>query len=376
MLKREVVIVGGGPAGLSAAIEAAKNGAKVLVIDENMRAGGQLFKQIHKFFGSSAHYSGVRGIDIGVKLLEEAEKYEVEIWLNSVVIGLFREKKLAVERKKAYSSGMLMELKADKIVLATGASENAVRFMGWTLPGVMGAGAAQTMANIHRVLPGKRVLMIGSGNVGLIVGYQLLLAGTEVVAVVEAATEVGGYGVHADKIRRAGVPIYTSHTILEARGEEEVEEAVIAKVDADWQPAAGTERVLKVDTIAIAAGLKPLIELATMHGCKCSFISQLGGWVPVHNWKMESTIDGIYIVGDAAGVEEANTALEEGRLAGISIAEACGYLSTVKAEKHRQEILDRLTGLRLGGFGKGRLKAKKELYREYDRITGGGQHVN
>jgi len=374
VLKREVVIVGGGPSGLSAAIETAKNGAEVLLIDENLRAGGQLFKQIHKFFGSSAHHSGTRGIEIGAQLLKEAEKYGVETWLNSVVVGLFREKKLAVEKKKADGSSKLEEIKADKIVLATGASENAISFKGWTLPGVMGAGAAQTMANIHRVLPGERILMIGSGNVGLIVSYQLLQAGAEVIGIVEAAPGVGGYGVHAAKIRRAGVPIYTSHTILEARGKEEVEEAVIAEVDADWQPVAGTEKVLKVDTIAIAAGLKPLLELATMHGCKCSFVPQLGGWVPLHNQKMESTVEGIYIVGDATGVEEANTALEEGRLAGISIAESCGYLSTIEAEENRQTILKRLTGLRLGSFGEGRLKAKEAICKEYERVTGGGQN--
>ena len=364
MYEKEVVVIGGGPSGLSAAVEAAKRGAKVLLVDENVRAGGQLFKQIHKFFGSSAHKAGVRGIDIAVDLLEQARVHGVEIWLNSVVVGLFKDKKVAIKRTFEDKLEKLEIIQAKKIVIATGASENAVRFRGWTLPGVMGAGAAQTMINVNRVLPGERILMIGSGNVGLIVSYQLLQAGAEVIAVIEAAPQIGGYGVHAAKIRRAGVPIYTSHTILEAKGEKYVEEAVICEVDNKWQPISGTEKVLKVDTITIAAGLKPLTELAMMHDCQCSFIPQLGGWVPLHDKNMESTSPGIYLVGDVTGVEEANTALEEGRLAGTSITETLNYISTEEAERLKTEIWQRLNELRMGPFGEGRMLAKSNILEE------------
>ncbi len=108
-------------------------------------------------------------------------------------------------------------MKGDTILIATGASENMVTFPGWTLPGVIGAGAAQTMMNLHGTLPGKRVLMLGSGNVGLVVSFQLMQAGCEVVAVADAAvSRVGGYGVHAAKVARCGVPFYLSHTIISA----------------------------------------------------------------------------------------------------------------------------------------------------------------
>lgn len=217
------------------------------------------------------------------------------------------------------------------------------------------------MVNVNRVLPGNKILMIGSGNVGLIVSYQLMQAGAEVVGVIEAAPQIGGYGVHAAKIRRAGIPIYTSHTIQEAKGNKSVEEAVICEVNDKWQPIKGTEKILTVDTITIAAGLKPLIELAMMHGCQCSFIPQLGGWVPLHDKNMESTSPGIYLVGDITGVEEANTALEEGRLAGTSIAEALNYILPEKAEKLKKEIWQRLNELRMGPFGEGRMLAKKSI---------------
>lgn len=359
MIKKQCVVIGGGPSGLSSAIEAAKAGVEVLVIDSNAKAGGQLFKQIHKFFGSSAHRAGIRGIDIGTELLAEATKYGVEVWLNSVAIGL-QNKEISVEIGDDISNKKVVTVQAEKIIIASGASENVVRFKGWTLPGVMGAGAAQTMVNINRVIPGKKVLMIGSGNVGLIVSYQLMQGGADVVALVEAAPKIGGYAVHASKIARAGVPIYTRHTILEAFGDNRVKGAVIAEVDDKWQPIPGTEKVVEVDAIAIAAGLKPLVELAMMHGCQAEFDPILGGWVPLHDKNMESTYPGIYVVGDITGVEEANTALEEGRLAGVAVAESYGKISAAEAQQMKDEIWERLNGLRLGPHGEMRMRAKEE----------------
>ena len=127
--KVEVAVVGAGPAGLAAAIEAAGAGAKkVLIIDENTKAGGQLFKQIHKFFGSEAHLAGTRGIDIGAKLLKEVEKSRAEIWLETIVFAIYEDKKLAIINKAKGSR--LIE--AEKIIFATGASENVISIPGWT----------------------------------------------------------------------------------------------------------------------------------------------------------------------------------------------------------------------------------------------------
>lgn len=374
MIKKELVVIGGGPAGLSAAIEAAKYGAEVLLLDENRKAGGQLFKQIHKFFGSSEQRSGTRGIDIGRELLAEADESGVEVWLNTTAIGLFKEKKIAAVKKIGIEEEKLDKIEAKKIIIATGAAENAISFEGWTMPGVMGAGAAQTMINVNRVLPGKKVLMIGSGNVGLIVSYQLLQAGAEVVAIIEAAPRIGGYGVHAAKIARAGVPIYTSHTIKKALGNENhvVEKAVVCEVDREWNCIEGSEKIFEVDTITLAVGLKPLIELAMMHGCEVRFLPKLGGWIPLHDENMESTYPGIYIVGDASGVEEANTALEEGRLAGISASENLGYLDKETAEREKEIIRQRLNGLRIGPFGEERRNSKEKIISEFYKYKEGG----
>ena len=155
MLKKDVLVIGAGPAGLAASIEAGKLGASVLLVDLNMQPGGQLFKQIHKFFGSSAHRSGTRGFNIGKQLLEEAEDANVEIWMQSTVIGIFPGNKVGIERGLDDGEKQMVTLEAKKIIIATGASENAIRFKGWTTPGVMGAGAAQTMINVNHVRPGK-----------------------------------------------------------------------------------------------------------------------------------------------------------------------------------------------------------------------------
>ncbi len=358
----DVAIVGGGPAGLMAAVTAAEHGAEVLLIDENSRPGGQLLKQIHKFFGSQEHRAGVRGYKIGEELLAAAEKLEIEVSLSSEVIGRSKDGVLWIAR----IGRAPLEVRARCTILATGANENSFVFPGWTLPGVMGAGAAQTMINIHRVLPGKRVLMVGSGNVGVIVSYQLLQAGAEVAAIVEAAPQLGGYGVHTAKVRRAGVEFYTSHTVKEARGDTQVEEVELVAVDKKLRPVAGTEKLLSVDTVCIATGLTPLAELAWMAGCRFAHIPALGGFVPVHNSYMQTTQRDIFVAGDLAGIEEASTAMEEGHLAGLAAAMSLGCLAKERGEELAAECRGRMQALRSGPFGRLRQDAKEKIIAEWE----------
>ena len=359
MIQTEIAIVGAGPAGLSAAIEARSHGAEVILIDENQKPGGQLFKQIHKFFGSQEHQAGVRGYVIGERLLKDCQRLNVEVMLETVVWGIFEDKRLGVANKDGNQI-----IKAEKIIFATGASENPLAFSGWTLPGVMGAGAVQTMMNVHRVLPGKQALMVGSGNVGLIVAYQLLQAGADVLAVVEASPNIGGYLVHAAKLQRVGVPILTSHTVSEARGTESVEEAIVIALDDNYKPVMGTERTFEVDLICIAVGLSPETDLYRMTGCKVKYIKELGGHVAIHDENMETTVPCIYVAGDASGIEEASTAIEEGRLAGLASARSLGYISEGEFDRKKEEINQRLLSLRSGIFGETRYRAKHELIAE------------
>lgn len=352
----DILVVGAGPAGLGASIEAARAGARVLVVDENHAAGGQLYKQIHKFFGSGAHYAGSRGFQIADILLKEATELGVTIWLNSRALGLLDSGAVAVQKE-----GHIVDVSAKKIILATGAKENGLAFEGWTLPGVITAGCAQTFSNVHRELVGRKVVIIGSGNVGLIVGYQLMQSGAHIQALIEIQPQISGYLVHANKLKRAQVPIYLSHTVIKAMGDGCAQAVEIARVDEAYQPITGTERHIEADTVLIATGLSPRAEIASMFHCQMTYESRLGGLLPLHNRFMETTADGVYICGDLSGVEEASTALDEGRLAGLHAAMTAGFSceDTVERIDCLQQSLD---ALRQGEHGLPRFACKTRIF--------------
>lgn len=342
----EVLVIGGGPAGLTASLSAVKAGAGVTLLEREARLGGQLIKQTHKFFGSYKEYAGVRGIEIAEKLTalikEEEDKGKIRILTEAELVLFYQDQTLGYTYK-----GVLKTLKAQKIIFTTGASERMLPFPGNDLPGVYAAGAIQTLMNVNGVLPGEKYLMVGAGNIGLIVSYQLLQAGARVLGVVEAMPRIGGYLVHASKIRRMGVPIYTSHTILEARGKNKVEEAVIIAVDTKYKPITGTERILKVDTICLAVGLNPLGELLEQRGIKFCYIPELGGFVPWHDENLKTSNPDVYIAGDLAGIEEATTAMLQGELAGLVVARELGY-GNLKEQNKINLIFQRLKEFRVG----------------------------
>ena len=360
--KIDAAIVGAGPAGLTAAYEIKKAGGQVIVFDENDRPGGQLFKQIHKFFGSSMHGAGIRGTQIGYRLLEDCRKEGGKIHLSTSVYGIFPGNILGT-----VSEGKTAFVQAEQILIASGATEKALAFEGWDKPGVMGAGAFQTMMNVHYVLPGKKVVMIGSGNVGLVTAYQILQAGGEVSAVVEAAPSVSGYAVHANKLKRCGVRILTSHSVKRAIGSDCVEKVEIAKVDSNFSFIRGTEQLLDADTVCIAVGLTPSVELLQMTGAKMTFLPRMGGYIPLRGSDMQTTVPGIYAAGDASGIEEASSAMEEGRLAGICMAHAMGLTDSEECKLRTNEVKERLSQLRSGHGGQIRTEANQEIIRRYEQ---------
>jgi sarcosine oxidase subunit alpha len=201
--------------------------------------------------------------------------------------------------------------------------------------------------NVYGVKPGNKVLMVGAGNIGLIVSYQLMQAGVKVEAIIDAAPEIGGYLVHASKIRRLGVPIYTSHIVKEAIGLDYLEKAVLIEVDEKWQKVRGTEKEIDVDVMCISVGLTPLTELLMQKGCEVKYVPELGGLVPTRNENYETSIDNIFVAGDVSGVEEASAAMVEGYLAGLCAADKIGFRHD-DFKKLKKDYIEQLHSLRAG----------------------------
>ena len=296
-----VLIIGAGPAGLSAAIELGKLGVETLLIDDKHRLGGKLVLQTHRFFGSAeAVFAGTRGIDIASKLEAEVKNYpSVQIWTKSTCLAVFSDKKVGVLRDgKKY-----ILIQPQVVLVASGAREKFIGFRGNTLPGVYGAGAFQTLVNRDLVRPAEKLFIVGGGNVGLIAGYHALQAGIGVVGLVEALPVCGGYKVHKDKLVRMGVPIYTSHTILSANGTDRVESVTIAAVDDQFKPIAGTEQSFECDSVLIAVGLDPVNEF---------YKKAVDFNIPA------------FIAGDAEEIAEASAAIFSGKIRGLEIAKSLG----------------------------------------------------
>jgi NADPH-dependent 2,4-dienoyl-CoA reductase/sulfur reductase-like enzyme/ferredoxin len=296
-----VLIIGGGPAGLSAAIELGRRGIEALLIDDKHRLGGKLVLQTHRFFGSiEAVYAGTRGIDIATRMENEVRSFSsVRVWLQSTAVAVFSDKKVGVlvDGKK------YVFISPEVLLVTAGAREKNLAFPGNTLPGVYGAGAFQTLVNRDLVKPTDRLFIVGGGNVGLIAGYHALQAEISVVGLVEVLPECGGYKVHRDKLARLGVPIFTSHTVLSANGTEAVESVTIARVDERFKPLPGTERSFACDTILIAVGLDPVNEF----------------YEKAREFGMIALA-----AGDAEEIAEASAAIFSGKIRGLEVARSLG----------------------------------------------------
>lgn len=353
VMQIDVLVIGGGPAGLCAGIEARKLGATVLIIDDKPRAGGQLVKQTHMFFGSRSEMAGTRGMRIAAELIAQYKSLGGGLLTETFAVGIYEDQTVgAVHRNNRF-----IRIQARKIVVAAGAYENMLHFPNCDLPGVYGAGGFQTLMNNDGVLPGKNVLMVGAGNIGLIVSYQLIQAGGDVAAIVEARHNVGGYGVHAAKIRRMGVPILLSHSIKSVGGNGRVEYATLVQLD-NFKEIPGSEFMLEVDAVCLSVGLSPLVELLATAGCELKYIPSLCGQVPWHDDNMRTSLENIYVAGDCSGIEEASAAMVAGKIAGCS---AASQILAKPADKAIQGFHDQLASLREGPFGAKIWQGKAEL---------------
>ncbi len=351
----ELAIIGGGPAGLCAAIEAADAGVDVLVIDENRRIGGQIYRQIP--------YPVTDGSKLGKDYTKAQELFQavelrpkITLLPHTLVWGIFEEKTLAV-----YTEEGSEQIQAQTVIIANGGYDRPVPFPGWTLPGVFSAGGALTLMKSQRILPGRRVLVAGTGPILLVIATYLLEGGAEVVALLDAASrhdwwrqlpklwgewELLWEGFqYIRRLRSAHVEIQNSHTVLRVEGEEKVTQAVLTKVDEQWKPLPGTEQTVRVDAVISGFGFVPSIDLPALCGCALEYKAKLGGWVPQYNEEMETTVPGVFVAGETAGIGGASVAMEEGRIAGIAAAKRLGYLRPDEAQKRLQKVQNRLADL-------------------------------
>jgi sarcosine oxidase subunit alpha len=308
VFRTQVLVIGGGPAGICASIELGKLGIQVILADDKPALGGKLTLQTHSFFGSKSDcYAGTRGIHIAQLLCEELRSHpSVEVWLETTAVGVFSDKKVGLLR-----SGKYVLASPDVVLVACGAREKTLPFPGCDLPGVYGAGAFQTLANRDLVRPSERLFVVGGGNVGLIGSYHAIQAGIKVVGLCEALPECTGYKVHKDKITRLGVPIFTSHTVVRVEGKEHAEKVTIAECDKKFKPVPGTEKSFAVDTVLIAIGLSPIDEL--------------------YRHAKEFGMD-VHAAGDSEEIAEASAAIFSGKVTGRKIARSLGVECDIPPE--------------------------------------------
>jgi len=312
--KCDVLVAGGGPSGLTAAIELAKLGFSVILIDDKENLGGKLLLQTHKFFGSIEDcYAGKRGIEIAALLEKEIRSYpNVKVYTNSSVAAIYKDKKAGIFIDyKNYAT-----VDFDGLIVSAGAREKNLVFPGNDLPGVYGAGAFQTLVNRDLIKASGRVFIIGSGNVGLIAAYHALQAGITAVGIADILDNVSGYKVHSDKIKRMGVPVYLRHTVLTAEGNGKVERVTIAEVDENFNPVLETAKTFEVDTLLIAVGLTSIDEF------------------------YESALKfGVKVVkaGDADEIAEASSAMFGGKVAGLQLAQMLGKKVEINEEYFKKE---------------------------------------
>jgi D-hydroxyproline dehydrogenase subunit alpha len=340
----DVAVVGAGPAGIAAAVSAREAGASVAVVDRYPTIGGQIWKRAFGEPPASESLPGVasrwatRLADSGAQLL-----------LDTAVWGVRDGHTLLTER----ADGTPGAVRSAAIVLATGAHDRPVAFPGWTLPGVMTAGAAQTLVKAQRALPGRRVLLAGAGPFLLPVAAALTAAGAEVVAVAEATRRRRWAGAGprmlrhprhlaeyaAYRARLSAVPFLWGHVLVRADGPGRVEHATLARADAAWRPVPGSERTLEVDALCTAYGFLPALELGRALGC------ELDGDALAHDAAMRTSVPHVFVAGEAAGVGGAQLALTEGAIAGRQAAGAdvpAGLARRRRRAAHFARVLDNL----------------------------------
>jgi sarcosine oxidase subunit alpha len=356
-MKTDVCVIGAGPAGLAAAALLARYGHDVVVVDETPEPGGRLLGQLHRIGCRTDVYhedGWWHGRRIAGILADDAAAAGARVLLASSVWGIYPGWQVCVSGE----SPQIID--AERVIIATGATEVPIPIPGWTLPGVMTIGAAQVLATQHRIRPGNRGMVAGINPLALAIAHELHMAGTDVAGIVNvppsslAAGEQSPAAVIADLARAShlapswplrvggrlgtrpwaarlaarcqprggvrvwGIPIDPRRAVAAILGDGQVEGVVVADLDADGAP--GARRTVAVDAVFLAGGLRPLPELAMLTGCRMIDVPDLGGTIPLYGRGLETTAPGVSVAGNVTGIEAATVAIAQGRLAAAAVA--------------------------------------------------------
>ena len=333
----DVLVIGGGPAGLAAASIAAEAGLDVVLIDERGKLGGQYYKQ-------PADEAAVndalvdRQFRRGRAMIRRVQQSGARVLAGVTVWAAHGPAEVM-----ALGSAASYVFRPKRLVIATGAYDRAVPMPGWTLPGFMTTGAAQSLLRAYQVAPGERVLISGNGPLNVQLAAELTRAGVTVVALAELARAPGapsarplaamlwnapdllrdGAG-YLHTLRRAGVPMLYGHSVIAASGNEGVAQATVAGIDGSVRPIPGTERVLDVDAVCIGFGFLPSNDIPRALGCRHGFDERRGHLVAVRDRLGRTTVEGVAVVGDGGGIGGARMAVAQGLLAGVDAARSLG----------------------------------------------------
>lgn len=372
-MKMDVVIIGAGPAGLSAAIELAKKNLEVIVLDEYYIPGGRLLAQHYIDPNLTSESKLWDGYKIAEELTAEAKKLGVTIMCG---VSVWRIEK----RWKVYITGNSNNtIRASKLIIATGAAEKSLPIQGWTLPGVFSIGAAQTFTNLHKVSLGKRVMIVGTDPLALSVFMEMKEAGVDVVSVVlppktplidenltspvkcvEQLTRLSHFApnyilrklgkfvsgkmvtlatrmLRFNVLKMKGAPIFLRKAIVSIGGDATVQYVYLQNVSIDGQPIGEKEKV-EVDAVCLSAGLYPLVDAFQSVSKEMVTIEDLGGTVPLHALDMTTMEKDLFVAGNITGVEGAKVAMAQGRLSAISILNSLNIKTNRSVKEAIKEV--------------------------------------
>ena len=301
MTKRDIVIIGGGPAGLAAALAAKAEGAEsILILERDKELGGILNQCIHNGFGLHTFQEELTGPEYAARFIQRVEEQKIEYRLNTMVMDISPEKVVTAMSRE---DGMY-QIQAKSVILAMGCRERprgALNIPGYRPAGIYSAGTAQRLVNREGFMPGKKVVILGSGDIGLIMARRMTLEGAEVKVVAELMPYSGGLKRNIVQcLDDFGIPLKLSHTVVDIKGKERVEGITLAQVDENRRPIPGTEEFYDCDTLLLSVGLIPENELSGQAGVELSNVTS----GPVVNESLETNVEGIFACGNVLHVHD------------------------------------------------------------------------